>query len=838
MLNKNQTLEPTIWSFVRWLFEVVSLTLVYFVVGLFGLEFGVVTPDTIPIWLPTGVGLAALVIWGYSRWPGIFFGALLINLFSSNSSILIFEKVSSTTVADLPRVVVELIVASPVSSLGLAIIYSIGLLVGAYFIRRMAHGRYTLDLPVDVFKFIFFGCLLSVAIIATFSVTTLSLMGEFSWSNYNSLTFTWWLRDTLGALVIAPLLIAWSHWRRFIWDRKQVLEFVLLVLSLLLVAYVVFGGYLSPIARNYSLEFLVIPFLIWGAFRFNQFGATTSIVVLAAIAIWHTVKGVGPFVGVSSVSSVLELQAFIGAIILIALMLAAMVSKSRLSEQRFRDLIEHSFEGIALLNAKAQVYYASPSTKQVVGYSPADLVGEDWLKVIEKDERERLRILLSELVANKGKTISLEARAKKKNGQAVWLECLATNLLDEPSVQAIVINYREITDRKEAEQNLKLYNAKLAEEKTKDEALIASIGDAIIATDAFGKIIRVNRAFTAMTGLEYEEAVGHTTAEIFKVEDDKGNLVAETDRSLQRAFKSGQRVVASHYLVHKNGTKLPTTITATPIIYEGDIIGAIEVIHDITKEKQIDRAKTEFVALASHQLRGPLTAVNWYGEALLTDDKNNLTDQQKKYLDVIYNSNQRMIHLVNALLNVSRIEMGTFMVTPEPTNIVEVAKTVVEGVGPKVKDKKISLKTDFAKVPQIEADPRLTWTILLTLLENAVKYTPNSGQVTFSITLQKKNSKLGDKIVTEDSVAFIFEDSGCGIPLAQQERIFTKFFRADNAIKTDPEGNGLGLYIVKTLLDNLGGQVWFNSKENNGTTFYLLLPLIGMSKKEGTKRLT
>lgn len=838
MLTKGTSLEPVVWNFIQWLFKVVGVTLVYFVAGLIGLKFGVVSPDTIPIWLPAGVGLAALIIFGYSTWPAIFVGSLLINLFSSSSLLLLIEKATSTTIAEFPGVLVELITASPLSSLGLATVYTVGLLVGSYFVNRLAHGRYALDFPIDVFKFIFFGCLLSTAIIATFAVVLYSWTGDFVWTDFNKLFLTWWLRDALGALIVAPWLISWSDPRRLSWDRKQVSELILLLVGLLLVTYVVFGGSLASIARNYSLEFLVIPFLIWGAFRFKQAGATTTIVLLSAIAIWHTVHGVGPFIGITASSSVLELQAFIGVISLIAIMLAAMVSKSRLSEQRFRELIEHSFEGIALVNEKVEVYYASPSTKQVVGYYPADLVGHEWLMIIDKDDRERVRIMLAELATTKGKTISLEAQAKKKNGKAVWLECIATNLLDEPSVQAIVINYREITDRKTSEQNLKLYNAKLAEEKAKDEALIASIGDGIIATDATGKIIRVNRAFTAMTGLDHEEAVGHTTSELFKVEDDKGTQIAEQDRSLHRAFSSGQRVVASHSLVHKDGTKLPTTITATPIMYEGDIIGAIEVIHDVTKEKQIDRAKTEFVALASHQLRGPLTAVNWYGEALLNDKRNNLTEQQEKYLNVIYNSNQRMIHLVNALLNVSRIEMGTFMVTPEPTNVVEIAKTVVEEVQPKVNDKKISLTTRFDKIPLVEADPRLTWTILVSLLENAVKYTSIKGKVKFTIGLKLKGEKLGNKTIVKDSVAFVFEDSGCGIPEAQQERIFTKFFRADNAIKTDPDGNGLGLYIVKTLLDNLGGEVWFDSVENKGTTFYLLLPITGMLKKEGTKRLT
>lgn len=838
MLSSKASVEHTIWTFFIWLITVAAVTLVYFISGVIGLEFGAVKPETMPVWLPAGIGLGSLIIFGYRVWPGVFFGSLLIYFLQSDKILLLLDDFNFIKASQIPGLLWQVIASEPLSALGLPVFYTIGLLVGAFLVNRLAHGRYSLDLPLDTIKFIIFGILFSTGMVATFAVALFSYQGIFSWSEFNQLVLNWWFRDALGVLIVAPLLISWSNSRRLQLNRREVLELLLLLFGLLLVAYIVFGGNLAPIARNYSLEFLVIPFLIWAAFRFKQLGAGAAILLMSGVAIWHTVQGVGPFTSISVQSSILELQAFLAVSAIMAVIMAAMIAKSRLNEQRFRDLIEHSYECIALLNSQAEVYYASPSTKQVLGFSPVDLVDKEWVNIVNKDDRERVRILLSELVKNKGKTINIETQATRKDGKNMWLECTATNLLDEPSVQAMVVNYRGITDRKQAEQNLKLYNARLAEEKTKDEALIASIGDGIIATDAQGKIIRVNRTFEDMTGLEPEKVVGHTTVEVLRVEDDNGHVVPDQERALHRAFRSGQRVVVSHSLVHTDGKKIPVTITATPILYEGEVIGAIEVLHDITKEKQIDRAKTEFVSLASHQLRGPLTAVNWYGEALLTDNKDNLSEQQKKYLDVIYQNNQRMIHLVNALLNVSRIELGTFMVTPEPTDVAVVAKTVVDGLQLKIKDKKILFTTNFGKIPTIEADPKLTWTILGTLLENAIKYTPKDGEVYFEIATKKSGTNLGGKKIKQDSVSFIFRDTGCGIPQAQQDRIFTKFFRADNAVKTDPDGNGLGLYIVKTLLDHLGGEVWFESQEGKGTTFYMILPLAGMPSKEGTKRLT
>ncbi|KKT15424.1 MAG: Multi-sensor signal transduction histidine kinase [Parcubacteria group bacterium GW2011_GWF2_43_38] len=131
MLGKPKSLEPAAWTFVAWLFAVIGLTLVYFVTGLIGLEFGVIRPDSIPVWLPAGVGLAALIVLGYRTWPGIFLGSLLISLVASDKAIILFDEISANKISQIPSVLWQFIIVSPLSSLGLAAVYTTGLLVGA-----------------------------------------------------------------------------------------------------------------------------------------------------------------------------------------------------------------------------------------------------------------------------------------------------------------------------------------------------------------------------------------------------------------------------------------------------------------------------------------------------------------------------------------------------------------------------------------------------------------------------------------------------------------------------------------------------------------------------------
>jgi len=251
----------------------------------------------------------------------------------------------------------------------------------------------------------------------------------------------------------------------------------------------------------------------------------------------------------------------------------------------------------------------------------------------------------------------------------------------------------------------------------------------------------------------------------------------------------------------------------------------VVVFRDVSKEREVDRAKTEFVSLASHQLRTPLSSVNWFAEMLLAGDAGKLTKQQNEFIQKIYDGNQRMVDLVNALLNVSRIELGTFSVEPEPTDIVEISKSVIEELTPQVKEKKLKIEEKYEKIPKFSADPKLVRIVLQNLLSNAVKYTPEKGKVSADISLKNNN------------ILIEIKDSGYGIPKDQQDKIFTKLFRADNVREKETEGTGLGLYIVKSIVDNSGGSISFDSAEDKGTTFHVSLPLSGMKAKEGSKRI-
>lgn len=244
------------------------------------------------------------------------------------------------------------------------------------------------------------------------------------------------------------------------------------------------------------------------------------------------------------------------------------------------------------------------------------------------------------------------------------------------------------------------------------------------------------------------------------------------------------------------------------------------------EEKAVDQAKTEFVSLASHQLRTPLTTTQWYIELLLNKKTGALNKMQKTYLKEVQEGTNRMIDLVNALLNVSRIELGRFEVIPSDIRISQLINDVLTDLQSLIKRKKsVQVSVDTIKAPDIyRGDKKLLFIIFQNLISNAVKYT-DKGEV--KVTVESRRNKLHIEV----------SDEGYGIPKKQQKQIFTKLFRADNVKLYDHTGSGLGLYIVKAIVEDAGGKTSFTSKENKGTTFKIDLPLKGMRAKKGARAL-
>jgi len=367
-------------------------------------------------------------------------------------------------------------------------------------------------------------------------------------------------------------------------------------------------------------------------------------------------------------------------------------------------------------------------------------------------------------------------------------------------------------------------------EKERSETILKSIGDAVFVIDRELKILLVNQVTIELSGYSEAELVGQKYSNVLRFVPDDANSKIDVvnDKFVNDAISTGkvQEMSNHNVIICKDKKRIPVSDSSAPLKNDvGEIIGCVVVFRDVTREREIDKAKTEFVSLASHQLRTPLSAIGWYSEMLADGDAGKLNEKQQQYLLEITKGNKRMVELVNSLLNVSRLELGTFVVEPVPTDVVTIAKESVKELVALLAEKKLKIEENYdAKIPKISVDPKLTRIIIQNLLSNAVKYT-EKGKVAISVSEDDKD------------ILIKVADTGFGIPRHQQKRMFEKLFRADNVRVSNVEGTGLGLYIVKTVIDNVGGSIRFESKENVGTTFFVKIPLSGMKKKEGSRTL-
>lgn len=561
-------------------------------------------------------------------------------------------------------------------------------------------------------------------------------------------------------------------------------------------------------------------------------------------------------------------------LVVTAKQLAVNSDKIALSNKYARSLIEASLDPLVTISLKGKITDVNEATIEVTGVPRQKLIGTDFSKyftepkkalagykkvfregsvtdyplTIRSQKGELTNVLYNASVYKDDKGIVLgvfaAARDVTETKKATELlaftaKQLAVTAKEKEGVRRkLVVTAQEkesirrtlaITAGKLKKSHLTLEKKVLSRTKdleqirSKHEAILTSIGDGLVVVDKEGKITYINKSFEEMLGWKSQEIIGKSMVEVVPREDLYGIEVSFKKRILTQVL-AGQKFVADltnpYYYLRKNKSRFPVSSIVAPMVLNKKIVGAVEVFRDITKEKGIDKAKTEFVSLASHQLRTPLSTVNWYSEMLLAGDVGEISTEQKSYLEEIYKGNQRMVDLVNTLLDVSRIELGTFLVESKLTDIIALTRGVIDEQKLQIDEKKIIHTCTFEKkLPQIQTDPKLLRMVIQNLLSNAIKYTPDDGTIDVSFSLADAKN-----------VMLKISDTGYGIPANQQDRIFTKLFRADNVIGKDTEGTGLGLYIAKSIIEQSGGKLWFESEENKGTTFYATLPIKGMKK--------
>src|SRR6266403_3651747 len=458
------------------------LTVVYFIAGKFGLLLASLHASASPVWPPAGIALAALLVLGYRAWPAIFVGAFLVNV---------------TTAGNVA------------TSLAIASGNTLEAVCGAWLVNRFAGGTTVFDRPQGVVKFAL-AAVVSTVIGPAFGVTSLALGGFADWANVGAIWLTWWLGDTTGDLLIAPLIILWSVASKRRWNRREAVEAGILLLLLFILSEVVFGGWLPISARNYPIAFISGPIVIWTAFRFTQRETATGIFIVSAIAIWGTLHGFGPFVGETENQSLLALQSWTAVLTITAMALSAGMAEHGRAEEALRESEACMSLAANAANLGLWVWnipggderWVTEKWRQLFGFAESEPVTFDrFLQVVHPGDRQRVKQVVQHMLEHGGE-YEIDYRITRPDGSIRWIATHGRVELDERGKPVLARGVsRDVTKRKIAEDALRE-----SEERFRTVANAAPVMIWMSGTDRLCNFF--NKGWLDFTGRSMEQELG------------------------------------------------------------------------------------------------------------------------------------------------------------------------------------------------------------------------------------------------------------------------------------------------------------------------------------------
>jgi PAS domain S-box-containing protein len=352
----------------------------------------------------------------------------------------------------------------------------------------------------------------------------------------------------------------------------------------------------------------------------------------------------------------------------------------------------------------------------------------------------------------------------------------------------------------------------LLNQQIQNDALINSLGEGLIIVDPHGDIAKVNAYASAALGFTEEELIGKWFPKTIVAVDQHGNTIDPMARPITEALTEGKPISEYTSLLRKDGSSLPVLLTASPVIMDGKPAGAIEVFRDLTKERQLDLAKDDFVAIASHQLRTPATGIKAILSMLQGENFGPLNEKQQRYLGMATQSNDRQLRIIEDLLSVARADAGTMDLALDYVDLTELVNCIVREHAPDLKARRQQLQFQSPAQLHIVGDGQKLQMVIDNLISNASKYTPKGGRISVRLTRTDSESMVE---VT---------DTGVGIAAEHLNDIFAKFGRINNELSVPGGSTGLGLYLAKKIMNLHNGDISVQSQTGQGSTFTITLP--------------
>ncbi len=817
-------------------------------------------PSASAVWPPTGIALAALLLWGLRLWPGVAIGAFLVNVTNSGSV---------------------------TTSLAIAVGNTLEALLGAYLVERFAGGARAFERPQDVFKFGVLAALLATTLSAGIGTAALAMGGLATPTSLGEIWLTWWLGDVAGAFIVTPAIILWSKPADPVLPAR-IREAEALFAAALLLSVFVFAGSSAPLQYRYPFELLATPLVVWAALRLGPRETATVGLLLSAVAVWGTVQDPGPFARAQIGESLLLLQAFMAVVSLVSMVLAADVLQRRRveatlrsTEERLTLAEERRRMEQALAEAQAIAHLGSwewdiPNNHitwsdelyRIYGVDPKrfDATYEAYLSLIHPEDRELARAVVSEAYRER-KAFQYEHRIVRPDGEVRMLHARGRIITNEAGeVVRMVGTGHDVTElyaltkeseaRAAAEQaaartaRLQTVTAALSRATTPDDVIdvMMNHGIAALGADA-GSIVLLSEDAAWLDVVRVRGYPAEVTRgwERFPIEESVP--LAECVRIAAPVWLESRDDCLRQFPGLGQGRQLIYDgAAAIPLLARGRAIGAMGLSFSsarlftpddrtlmqnlalqcalalerarLYEREQAARAaaeaaiktREEFLSVAAHELRTPITSLRLNAQHLLRRLKvgKQLDPEQIQHaLESFDVQTVRLARLVSQLLDVSRIEAGRLQLSPEDVDLGDLVLDVAERARLQAAEREI--RVDTPPTAPAKVDPGRIEQVVTNLIDNALKYSPNDRPI--EVTLRQDEPEVWELTV---------RDYGIGVPPEHRERIFDRFYQAN--IHQQSPGLGLGLYVSRQIVELHRGSLVAEFPEDGGSRFKVRLP--------------
>ncbi|HMF19388.1 MAG TPA: PAS domain S-box protein [Gemmataceae bacterium] len=815
------------WQLVS---AIVVLAAIYVGAGYLGLRLAKVHSSVTAVWPPTGISLAALLIFGWRACPGIFLGAFVVNLLN-------FMHIEGTLTEG----------TAAATALGVALGNTLEALLGAWLVTRFANGVHAFDRPQDVFKFTLLAAILSTMVSATWGVACLALADPVQWSKYSSMWFTWWMGDAAGALLVAPPLILWAANFEIHWTRTELVRAALLLLALVGICKLIFGNVLGPGGTTIPLGFLCMPVLVLVAFQFGARETASAMLLLSGLALWGTLNHHGPFFIGEIHESLLLLHAFLAVSAVTALALAAVVIQHRRAktelqtanenleqrvqertfllaqvndalrkkiaqrnqaektlmenEERTRQIVETAYDPFIAINADGLIIDWNAQAEATFGWRRHEVLEQSLAeRIIPPRFREAHRAGIARYLTKGDSHIinkRVELSALHRDGHEFPVEIRIWPSGVGPSLQFNAFVH-DITERKRVEKMFR--------------GLLESAPDAMVIVNQRGEIVLVNSQTESMFGYVRQEILGQAVE----------TLMPESFRSdhcryrAQYFARPGVRPMGAGrklFGLHKDGRRFPVEVSLSPLQTDEGILvsGAIRDISEReeteAKLRQSERlaAIGEMVAGLAHESRNALQL----SQACLELLECKLDDQPE--LQGLVRDVQKSQDHLHRLYEEVRGYAAPMILKRETCQLNDVLQDTWEQLTLLRQDRVAHLQQRMEGLDLVcKVDRLALGQVFRNILENSLNACQDPVQIKANWSEVHRNG--------HHEVRVSLSDNGPGMSPETQQRLFEPFFT------TRTQGTGLGMAIAKRIVEAHDGQIAVAGEIGAGTEILITLP--------------